>query len=76
MGETIVIIQGAKSADMTKLLSLNATSEWLWNELQDKDFEVEDVTNLILGRYDVDEATAAADSAAWVEKLKESGAVD
>ncbi len=71
-GEYIVVIQGRYGADMTRLISFNPTSRYLWEELQGKEFELEDVVRLLCERYEVDEATARRDAAAWVEQLKQS----
>lgn len=70
-GEHVVIMQGRKGVDMTRIISLNESSLYLWNSLQGKDFEIEDVTRLLTDRYDVDPATAARDAAAWIEKLRD-----
>ena len=70
-GEHVVIMQGRKGVDMTRIISLNESSLYLWESLQGKEFEVEDVARLLTGRYEVDAATAARDAAAWVEKLRE-----
>ncbi len=68
-GEHVVIMQGRYGADMTRVISLNESSLYLWNELQGKEFEVADVAALLVGRYGIDVQTAERDAAAWVEKL-------
>ncbi|MBQ5648428.1 MAG: PqqD family protein [Alistipes sp.] len=70
-GENVVIMQGTAGSDMTRIISLNDSSLLLWNELQDKEFEVEDVTNILVDTYKIDTATAERDAKAWVEKLQE-----
>lgn len=69
-GEHVVIMQGRYGADLTRVISLNETSLYLWQELQGREFEVEDVVDLLTARYEVDEPTARRDAEAWVEKLK------
>jgi len=71
VGEHVVIMQGRHGADMTRIISLNATSLYLWNELQGRDFSVADVVSLLTGAYEVDEVTAGRDAAAWIAKLEE-----
>ncbi|MBQ8307445.1 MAG: PqqD family protein, partial [Alistipes sp.] len=56
--------------DMTRVISLNETSLYLWESLQGREFEVEDVVRLLTDRYEVDPQTAQRDAEAWVEKLK------
>lgn len=69
-GEHVVIMQGRYGADMTRVISLNESSLYLWNALQGRDFEVEDVAALLVDRYEIDYQTALHDAMAWVEKLK------
>ena len=70
-GENVVIMQGAMGSDMTRIISLNNSSLLLWNALQDKEFEVADVANILVENYGIDTATAEHDAKAWVEKLQE-----
>ena len=74
-GENVVIMQGAMGSDMTRIISLNNSSLLLWNALQDKEFEVADVANILVENYEIDLATAERDAKAWVEKLQECGLI-
>ena len=74
-GENVVIMQGALKSDMTRIISLNETSLMLWNELQDRDFEVEDIADILVDEYGIDYAIAARDAQTWVDKLKACGLV-
>ena len=75
-GENVVIMQGAMGSDMTRIISLNNSSLLLWNALQDKEFEVADVANILVENYGIDTATAERDAKAWVEKLQECNLID
>ncbi|MEG1611823.1 MAG: PqqD family protein [Alistipes sp.] len=69
-GEQVVIMQGRFGADMTKVISLNDSSLFLWNELQGREFDVADVARLLTEHYGIDAATAERDGAAWIAKLE------
>lgn len=69
-GEHVVIMQGRYGADMTRVISLNESSLYLWEALQGREFEVEDAAGLLIERYGIDLQTATCDAAAWIEKLK------
>ncbi|MBQ9138524.1 MAG: PqqD family protein [Alistipes sp.] len=75
-GEHVIIKQGRFGADMTRVIALNASSLLLWNELQGREFEAEDVANILTENYEVDATTAATDAAAWVAKLAECGLIE
>lgn len=70
-GEKVVIMQGRLGADLTRIVQLNGSSQWLLEQLSGREFEVADVVALLTSRYDVDEQTATADAVAWVEQLRE-----
>lgn len=72
-GENVVIMQGAAGSDMTRIISLNDSSLLLWNELQGKEFDVQDAVEILLANYKVDVETAERDVAAWLNKLQECG---
>lgn len=74
-GERIVIMQGTHSVDMTKVISLNPTAEWLWKQLEDNAFNVNDVTDLLCQRFEVDREQAQKDAATWVETLRKNGII-
>lgn len=75
-GEHVVIMQGRLGADMTRVIALNETSLLLWNTLQQREFEAEDVVAVLTENYDVEQSVAAKDAAAWIEKLKECNLVE
>ena len=74
-GENVVIMQGTAGSDMTRIISLNDSSLLLWNKLQDKEFEVADVANILIEEYGIDTDLASQDAKAWVEKLAECGLI-
>ena len=66
-GQTVVLPTGGE-LDLNMMITLNGTGAFLWEHLQEETDEASLVAAL-LGEYDVDEATAAAAVAAFVEKL-------
>ena len=74
-GENVVIMQGTAGSDMTRIISLNDSSLLLWNKLQDKEFEVADVANILVEEYEIDTDLASQDAKTWVDKLAECGLI-
>lgn len=72
-GENVIIKQGKFGADMTKIISLNGTSLFLWNKFQGEEFTAEDVAAALLDEYEVDAERAAEDARNWCDKLVECG---
>ena len=75
-GEKVLIMQGRFGADMTKVVSFNATAEWLWNTLSGRAFSPEDVTRLLTERFQVDDETAEADAKNWIDLLTRCNAIE
>ncbi len=71
-GEHVAVMQGKYGVDMTRLVALNESSLYLFEQLQAVDFDCADVERLLVERYDVDAATAHADAAAWIAKLSDN----
>jgi hypothetical protein len=68
-GEKVLFMQGHAGVDMTKIISFNATSEWLWNTFSGKDFSEDDVVELIEKQYGIDSETARQDACRWIAQL-------
>lgn len=73
--DDVLMIQGKDAGDMTRVIALNETSLYLWNELKERAFELDDVVALLTGRYEVEEATARKDAQQWVSTLAEHGVI-
>lgn len=69
-GETIVVNQGTTGVDMTRIISLNASAKLLYEELQGKDFAVEDAARILEKTYGIGHEQAMMDAAKWVESLR------
>ncbi len=70
-GEKIVVAEGKENIDFTKIISMNESAAFLWENVKDIDFDVDMLKTLLCSEYDVEEATALADSQTilnqWVE---------
>lgn len=52
-GETIVVNQGAAGMDMTRIISLNASAKMLYEQLQGREFVLEDAARLLEDTYGI-----------------------
>lgn len=71
-GEQVIIKAGKFGTDLTRLVALNPTAVWLYEQLSGKRFSLADVANLLMERFEVDAPTAQADAAKWVTSLKDA----
>ncbi|MDR3219755.1 MAG: PqqD family protein [Dysgonamonadaceae bacterium] len=70
--EHVIIKQGRVGVDMTKIISFNPVSEWLWEKLAGCDFTGNEVANLLVAQYGIDAEKAAADVDRWIGQLTEA----
>ena len=68
-GENVVLSVGGE-VELKGMITLNETACVLWKCLE-QGAELSDLTAALLAEYDVDEQTASAHAAAFVEKMKE-----
>ena len=61
-GENIVAGEGLQHINFNKLLSLNESAAYLWQELTGKEFTLEEMAELLVARYGIDKQLAMTDS--------------
>ncbi len=74
-GEKIISAEGLENFDFNKLITLNETAAYLWNEVQDREFDEKTLAGLLTARYDVSEERAFEDATALCNKWKEIGII-
>ena len=76
-GEYIIVPAGAENVDYSKIISLNDTAAYLWENLAGKaSFAIEDMVQLLLAEYEVEEPIAREDCEMIVECWKEMQLVE
>lgn len=75
-GENIVVAEGEENIDFCNIISMNESSAYLWNNIQDKDFSKEDLVALLMEEYEVDEPTATQDVSLLVEQWMQAGIIE
>lgn len=71
--EFIVTGDGLSRIDFSKVVSMNATAAYLWEQLQGRDFSEAEMAGLLTARYDVSEQTARADAAKLLDSWRKAG---
>ncbi|EKD31577.1 MAG: hypothetical protein ACD_77C00298G0004 [uncultured bacterium] len=68
-GEKMLVLKGASGVDLTKVVMLNSTAEYLWNSLQEREFQNEDVEELLIQKYSVAKNQAKIDAGVWIQSM-------
>jgi len=75
-GENIIIAHGVANIDFTKIISLNESAADVWKAVADKDFTVDDMVQVILDNYEIDEVTARQDCEKLLADWREVGFIE
>lgn len=75
-GENIIVAEGLDNIDFSRIINLNESAAFLWKNIQEKDFDVDMLTDLLTEEYDVDEATAKQDVEKLIDEWDKAGLID
>ena len=75
-GENVIVAEGIENIDFSRIISMNESAAYLWNNVQGKDFDADTLVELILQEYDTDEQTARRDIGQLLQKWQEAGIID
>lgn len=75
-GEKVIIASGIENIDFNKMISLNESAAYLWQQVSDKTFDADLLAQLLEAAYDVDHATATTDAQAIILSWLEQGVVE
>ncbi len=75
-GEKMVVVQNAQGLDLSRVIVLNSTAEMLWNALERKDFTLETVAGLLMGKYGLKKEKALSDAKSWIDSLHKAGLIE
>jgi len=75
-GEWVVVGEGLSAINFNRLLSLNDTAAWLWQQAMEQgDFTVDSLADRLSEEYDVTTEDARRDVAELVGKWQQEGIV-
>lgn len=76
-GEKVIVGEGLGAIDFGKLISLNDTAAWIWEQAGEQgEFSVDSLADALCENYEVEAARAQADVEALLKQWKELGIVE
>lgn len=75
-GEWVIEGEGLEQIDFNKLVILNTSAAYLWEQVEEKDFSVEQLADLLIKRYGIARELAVRDAASLCEQWVEVGLVE
>ena len=74
--ENLIVAHGRENINFTKIISLNESAAYVWKQVIDKDFTLDDMVKCLMDEYEVDEATAKKDCEALMQSWKDAELID
>lgn len=74
--ESVIVAESLDLIDFDRIVSLNSSAAYLWEELPDTDFDTVTAASLLTARYDVDMDTALADASELLDAWKDAGIIE
>lgn len=76
-GEQVIVGEGLEALDFGRLISLNDTAAWLWEQAKEMgEFQVESLTKRLCEEYDVTEEEARRDIEEILQEWQETGVTE
>ena len=73
--EAMIVAESIDLIDFDRIVSLNSSAAYVWETLQDTDFTLQTVVDLLLHRYDVEEGVARKDALELVNTWLKAGII-
>ncbi|MDE6151115.1 MAG: PqqD family protein [Prevotella sp.] len=75
-GEQFLIAEGEENIDFSNLVSLNETSVFLWNAIdEEQEFTIDELVDILLSEYEVPRDTAREDIESLCRKMIDAGII-
>lgn len=71
--EYIITAEGVELINFNRMIALNESAAFLWESVQDKEFTVDTLADLLVEEYGIDRELAIKDSGAVAQKWVEAG---
>lgn len=75
-GEWVIEGEGLEQIDFNKLVILNTSAAYLWEQVEEKEFSVEQLADLLIKRYGIARELAVWDAASLCEQWVKVGLVE
>lgn len=74
--EHVLVAEGVEAVDFTRMISMNASAAFLWQEVENKDFDVDTLANLLVEEYGIARDVAVRDVAALLQTWKDANVIE
>ncbi len=75
-GKNFIFLRKEDAMDMTRILSFNKSSVWLWKQLEGKNFTEEEAFDLLNDHYEGDSELMRGNLKWWIKSLLDEGIIE
>lgn len=75
-GKKFIFLMRGDEVDMTRIMSFNKTSVWLWEQLQGITFTEEEAFRLLINHYEGNSEQIRQNLQWWLKTLSEEGIIE
>ena len=75
-GEQVIMAHGKENIDFSKIISLNETAAYLWDKVVGREFDEQQMVELLTEAYEVEESVARADVKKLLAQWKENSLLE
>ena len=73
--KSFIFARNGNVMDMTKIISFNNSSAWLWKQLEGREFTERDAYEILSTRYRLNEEEATTNLRMWITNLIKEGII-
>lgn len=74
-GECVLVPTGATTQEFNGLITMSDTARFIWENMEKAD-SLDEMIEMILGEYEIDEETARKDAVGFISQLVQAGFVE
>lgn len=74
--EFVLVAEGREAVDFTRMVSMNASAAFLWEQVEGKDFDAETLAGLLIELYGIPRETADNDVASLIQNWKDANLIE
>lgn len=74
-GENILLAYGEENIDFTKVISMNESAALIWRAVENVDFTLQTIVDILLAEYEIDAEIATHDAEILLQRWKSEGLV-
>lgn len=75
-GKSFIFLRKEDEVDLTRILSFNNSSVWLWQQLEGKEFTKEDAFQILSEHYEGDVEQIKQNLDWWIDSLLKEGIIE